>query len=67
MSETIKRDRPVLSLSIYHNPKEFFEIKPALERIVKTLNYKITIEKHCPFPQATVEIVLFAYPKELDD
>ena len=29
--ETLKKDRPVLSIAIYHNPRDFFEIKPFLE------------------------------------
>jgi FkbM family methyltransferase len=67
MYNTIRQYRPVLSLSIYHNPVEFFEIKPALESIVNDLNYKIIIEKlNCLMPQIMTPIV-FAYPKELDD
>jgi FkbM family methyltransferase len=34
MVKTIKKDRPVLSLSIYHGPKDFFEMKPFLEDVV---------------------------------
>jgi len=41
--ETLERDKPVLLVSIYHNVRDFFEIKPQLEafgythfRIVKT-------------------------------
>jgi len=67
MAETIRRDRPVLAISIYHNPKEFFEIKPALDEITKGLDYKLTIEKHFPFPGRMVEVVVFAYPMELND
>ncbi len=66
MAETIRRDRPVLCISIYHSPKEFFEIKPALDEIVRELDYKITIEKHFPFPDRMVEVAVFAYPNELD-
>ena len=64
--ETIRRDRPVLSISIYHNPEEFFEIKPTFERIVENLNYKIEV-LHChPFVDALLEVSLFAYPAELE-
>ena len=66
MAETIKRDRPVLNIAIYHNPKEFFEIKPALEKITVGLDYKITIERHHPLNDRMVEVVVFAYPKELE-
>ncbi|MDR2419727.1 MAG: FkbM family methyltransferase [Puniceicoccales bacterium] len=60
----IIRDRPVLSLCIYHNPKQFFEMKPLLESW--GLNYKFFIQKHvinCSIEETT----LIAYPKELDE
>jgi hypothetical protein len=63
MVETIKRDRPVLVLSIYHTLEDFFEMKPFLESIVADLNYKITIEKMCN--SGFAEIVIFACPMEL--
>ena len=31
--ETIKHFRPVLILSVYHHPKDFFEIKPLIESL----------------------------------
>ena len=31
---TIKKFRPVLSIAIYHNPVEFFEVKPFLEELM---------------------------------
>lgn len=61
MTEILKRDRPVLSLSIYHNAEEFLEMKPYLESL--DLNYNIQI-----IPMANAyfgEISLFAVPKEL--
>jgi len=67
MKETIKRDRPVIAIDIYHSPKEFFEVKPALDEITAGLNYKITIEKNYTAPHRMVEAMIFAYPKELDD
>jgi FkbM family methyltransferase len=66
-TETIKRDRPVLNLSIYHSPQEFFELKPFLEEITKGLDYKITIEKHFPFVDRMFDVAVFAYPRELND
>jgi FkbM family methyltransferase len=66
-AETIKRDRPVLNLSIYHSPQEFFELKPLLEEITKGLDYKITIEKHFPFADRMFDVAVFAYPRELND
>ena len=67
MLETIKKDRPVLSLAIYHTPQEFFEMKPLLEKTVRDLNYKITIQRFSPFLQYLAEIMIFAYPKELEN
>ena len=61
MTEILKRDRPVLSLSIYHNAEEFLKMKPYLESL--NLNYNIKI-----IPMANIyfgEICLFAVPKEL--
>jgi FkbM family methyltransferase len=66
MEQTIRRDRPVLSLAMYHSPVEFFEMKPLLDRIVDGLGYRVTIEKHWPFAGEMLEIALFAYPQELD-
>jgi len=67
MAETIRRDSPVLNLSIYHSPKEFFELKPLLDEITVGLNYKITIEKHFPFVDRNFDVAVFAAPKELLD
>jgi FkbM family methyltransferase len=39
--ETIKRDKPLLLISIYHTAKDFFEIKPKLEAL--NLGYKFMI------------------------
>ncbi|MDR2778464.1 MAG: FkbM family methyltransferase [Rickettsiales bacterium] len=66
MWETIGRDRPVLTLSIYHSPIEFFEMKPYLEEIVKDINYTIMIRKYHPYPDVFSEIAIFAYPRELE-
>lgn len=40
---TIIQNRPILTLAIYHNPIEFFEVKPLLESWVE--NYKFEIRK----------------------
>ena len=66
MLETIKKDRPVLSLATYHTPEEFFDMKPILEEAVKELNYTITIQRFDPWLSWLAEIAIFAYPKELD-
>ncbi len=65
MTDTIRKHRPVLSLGIYHNPIEFFEMKPCLETIVKDLNYTIRIEKLNSSIPHVMTPVLFAYPQEL--
>lgn len=67
MADVIKTYRPVLSLAIYHSTKEFFEMKPLLEQIVKDKNYKITIKQFHVFIENLTEITLFAYPSELDE
>ena len=66
MCETIAKNRPILSLAIYHNPQEFFDMKPLLEEMVKDLDYKITIRRFEPSLDYLAEICLFAYPKELE-
>jgi FkbM family methyltransferase len=39
--ETIKRDKPLLIISIYHNANDFFEIKPKLEKL--NLGYRFIV------------------------
>lgn len=58
--ETIKRDRPVVSVAIYHNPNDFFEIKPWLEEHLQ--NYSFKIQRTNPF-DPMVEVTLLAWPK----
>lgn len=41
--KTIKKDKPVLILSIYHHPKDFFGIKPLLEEL--ELGYKFKVKR----------------------
>lgn len=60
--ETISRDRPVISISIYHHPNEFFGIK---EFINQFPNYKCYIRMEA-YTQMFCELSIFAYPKELD-
>lgn len=59
--ETIKRDRPVMTISIYHTPEEFFELKPFLESL--DLGYKFMI-RHSSLIMPLGDIVLVAYPKD---
>lgn len=58
--ETIKKFRPILAISIYHSPEDFFDIKPWLEKNYQELNYQFKIVKANPF-SLTQEIMLIAY------
>lgn len=59
----IKKHRPVLLISIYHNPKDFFEIKPLIENL--NLNYKFSVQKlACGCTHG--ETMLIGYPNELE-
>ena len=56
--ETIKRDKPVLIVSVYHNPVDFFEIKPLLESL--GLGYQFMVRRaEAMIPVA--DVVLIAY------
>ncbi len=64
--KSLKRFRPVLSIAIYHNPIEFFEIKPYLESelpdyifMIRKLSNTIT-NNSCH-----AETFLLAYPNEI--
>ena len=59
--ETLKRDRPILDISIYHSGSEFFGVKPFLESL--NLDYAFQIRHLTKNPY--VEYELLAYPKEL--
>jgi FkbM family methyltransferase len=63
---TLTKFRPVLSIAIYHNPYEFFEVKPLLENILN--DYKFIIRKLTTGIKNNLchsEVVLLAYPKEI--
>lgn len=61
--ETIARNRPVLSLSIYHNPDELFGTKSFLERFLTDYAFEF---HHANFSKRSLsELILFAYPKEI--
>lgn len=55
---TIKKHKPIMLISIYHHPKDFFEIKPLLENL--DLGYKFMIKKTNPF-SLVYELMLIAY------
>ncbi len=63
--KTLTKFRPVLSIAIYHNPTEFFEVKPALEDLL--VNYKFLVRKLSSGIKNNLihsEVVLLAYPNE---
>ena len=55
--ETIKEQKPVLIISIYHNYSDFFEIKPMIENL--NLGYKFKIIRN-KSPQLITETKLLA-------
>ena len=55
--ETIKRDKPVLLISLYHTGKDFFEIPPILKAAVP--EYKFRFLDNMPFQLS--EKILMAY------
>lgn len=58
--QTIKRDKPVLLISMYHTGKDFFEIPPMLKEAVPEYQFRfVNIELTNPFS----EKILLAYPK----
>lgn len=64
--ETLVKYRPVLSIAIYHNPYEFFEIKPLLEKFL--IDYVFMVRKLSTGIKNNLchsEVVLLGYPKEI--
>jgi len=59
---TIIKHKPILLISIYHSPTDFFEIKPYIEQL--NLNYKFFIRKINPFTLVS-ETMLICVPEEL--
>ena len=56
--ETIKEQKPVLIISIYHNYSDFFEIKPMIENL--NLGYKFKIIEPKNYAAALVSTLLLA-------
>lgn len=56
--QIIRRDRPLLVVSIYHRPQDFFEIKPLLERM--DLGYQFIIRK-LSYHDLVSEVMLLGY------
>jgi FkbM family methyltransferase len=61
--KTIKMQRPVLSIGIYHNYEELFEIKPLLQKELEDYVYEFQLHRFSL--GKFVELALFCYPKEL--
>jgi FkbM family methyltransferase len=58
--ETIKKHKPLLVISIYHNPKDFFEIKPKIEAL--NLGYHFLV-RHLTPQHSVCEFCLLGYPE----
>ena len=58
-TETIKTFKPVLIISIYHTPKDFFEIKPYLEGL--NLGYKFSVRQLPCYVGTLGEVELIGY------
>jgi len=66
--KTLARFRPVLSIAVYHNPCEFFEVKPLLEELLN--DYVFMVRKLSGGIKNNLchsEVVLLGYPKEIVD
>jgi FkbM family methyltransferase len=64
--KTLTKFRPVLSVAIYHNPYEFFEVKPLLENLLP--DYVFLIRKLTSGIKNNLchsEVALMGYPKEI--
>lgn len=62
--KTIKKYRPVLLISVYHNLHDFFEIKPWIESL--NLNYKFMF-RNLKDLELLCDNMLIAYPAELNE
>ena len=60
---TVKKFKPVLLISIYHNGKEFFEIPPYIKKL--NLYYRYIIRKLSPL-KPFYETVLIVWDKSYD-
>ncbi len=60
---TIKQQRPIMSIAVYHNNEELFGIKPFLESQLK--DYVFEFQFLSFHLNNLTELTLFCYPKEL--
>lgn len=59
---SIAKDRPVLLISVYHLPEDFFEIKPLIEKEIGDYEFKmVKLMQLSP----TIDTILIGYPKEV--
>lgn len=61
--ETIKKQKPVLVLATYHQPEEYYELKPYLESL--NLGYKFRLRRSC-FCFPLTDVVMIAYVDEAE-
>ena len=59
--ETICRDKPILLISVYHTPRDFFEIKPLIESW--GLGYRFMVRK-TTYGDLIAEYMLIGYTEE---
>lgn len=62
--KSIKSHRPIMLISLYHRPEDFFDIKTTIESW--DLNYAFKIAKLAP-ESLHCEVMLIAYPAELEE
>lgn len=63
---TLTNFRPVLSIAIYHNPIEFFELKPLLEDMLHGYNFMVRkLASGTENNLVHSEVILLGYPAEL--
>jgi len=60
----IREQKPVISLSIYHHPKDMFYVKEIIEKFSDD-EYKFLVRTTSPYSLNT-DIMLIAYPKHLE-
>lgn len=63
-TEVIKRDKPILAISVYHRPEDLFEIKPYLESL--DLGYRFMVRK-LVFHDLVSEVMLLGFINEKED
>ena len=59
--QTIRRDKPILALSIYHNADEFLNTYPFLKSL--GLSYEYKVMSLCP-PWENHELTLLGWPRD---